>query len=267
MARLRRQIGITGAEVRLPQQQSVGPAIIKTASNFAQRAYDKKADQRTQEAQIAARAINFERDGDGNLTAPRLPIAANGMIAPSIYDRAYTKMVSTKYLNQIKIDTSAQLNMIASKFVNDPSGYQKVAEGYVAKVTDLAPEILKTDVNQAAQMTMVEHFNRIVRVTSEKDHAESKDLSVKTLNLMGDELHDYQISGASDDVVAAQVMKLRANIFDGRDVRDGGSGFYSEAEMMTMRSNLDRQVVLNQMIGTVSGLPDDGDVEHVRMFA
>ena len=59
MARLTRQIGINPVQINLPQTTSVGPALIKTAQGIASREFDKAADKRTQEAQVAAAAINL----------------------------------------------------------------------------------------------------------------------------------------------------------------------------------------------------------------
>jgi len=267
MARLTRQVGIRSAQVRLPGPSSAGPAIVKTAAGMADRAFEKQADKLTQEAQIAAADLNLERDGDGNLAAPRLPLSDNGMLTPSIYDRKYTEMVSNRYLNQSKIDTSERLNLIASKFVHDPEGYKTAAEAYVNKVTELAPDMLKPDVNQSAQMTMVEHFNRIVRVTGEKDHAEAKEYSMRSLNLLSDDLHGLQMAGATPEAIVAKVLELRANILEGRDVREGGFGFHSKAAQQDMFDQIDRRLVINDLIAGINELPDNDLAYAVQLEA
>ena len=157
MARETRRIGIRTAQVRLPATQSVGPALVRTAASFADREFAKAADIKTQEAIVAAGALNFERDGEGNLIAPTVPIGDNGLIAPSIYDRKYTQMVGQRYLQQMSIDVSEQLNIIASENSFEPETFRTLAEGFVAKVTELAPDYLKPDVNNTAQVKMVEH--------------------------------------------------------------------------------------------------------------
>ena len=257
MAREFRQIGIRTAEVRLPEPASFGPALLKTASGVANRAFEKQADIRTQEAQNAAGLLNFERDGDGNLTAPSLPIGENGLLAPSIYDRAYTQMVSTKYLNQSKIDTKERLNLLATENRFDPQAYKILAEAYVKKVTELSPDILKTDVNQSAQVVMVEHYNQIIRRTAEKDHAEARAVSLTSLNDLGDELVGYVEAGATDAQISAQMLKIRAVIEEGRDVREGGFGFWGEAEAELMLDQVDKRYVLSKLISSITGLPDD----------
>jgi len=131
VARETRKIGIRTAQVRLPTSQSFGPALVKTAASFADREFAKLADTRTQEAIVAANALNFERDGDGNLMAPTVPIGENGLLAPSIYDRKYTQMVGQRYLQQLSIDVSENINKIAADNPFEPDKFRALAEGYV----------------------------------------------------------------------------------------------------------------------------------------
>jgi len=257
MARLRRQIGINTAAVRLPETTSVGPALVKTATSVANLAFERNADRVTQEAQMAAAALNFERDGDGNLTAPSLPLAENGLLAPSIYDRAYTQMVSTRYLNQMKIDMAKRLNTIATENRFDPKAYDLLGNAYVNKMTELAPDMLKPDVNQSGQVITVEHYNRIIRVTAERDHAEAREVHLNSIQTIRNDLIGYVESDAPQDVINAQMMKLRAAIVEGRDIREGGFSFWNDAEMSDMLDDVEQTYALSRLVASVVNLPDD----------
>ena len=267
MARDGRTVGIRSARVRLPGPASAGPALLKTAGAIADRQFDKLRDQRTQEARIAAASLNFERDGEGNLVSPSLPIGENGLIAPTIYDRAYTKMVSARYLKQTQIDTSEQLNKIATQFPLDPDGFREVAEGYVAKVTELSPDLLKPDVNYTAQVKMVEHFNHIIRQRAEFDFNESREVHKNHISGLYDDLHGYTVSGASDDVIGAQMLKIRAAIEEGTDLN-----YWNEGAAELQRQSMDAQFAVASIIGEVTKLASDpvshaAAIEQLTKFA
>lgn len=251
MARVSRRIGIKTAGVRLPPSQSVGPAMVKFGAALQQQEFAKQADIRTQEAQQAAAKLNFERDGDGNLTAPALPLTEEGLLAPSIYDRAYTNMVGQRYLQQINIDTSERLNQIATENRFDPDAYRKVAEGYVAKVTELAPDMLKPDVNNRAQAQMVEHFNRIVREKSERDWTDSRNVQMQTMDGIVDEAQSAAVAG-DDAQVLSQYMQLEANLLQGE-----GLNYWGEAYKEASRESFNEQMVSSYLIGDVIKLPND----------
>jgi molybdopterin-binding protein len=251
MARLTRQIGLNAAQVRIPSPASVGPAIIKTAATMADQAFSLQSDKLTQEARVAAASLNFERDSEGNLSAPALPIGDNGLLTPSVYDRAYTEMVTQRYLQQTQIDTSERLNMIAADHILDPEGYRVAAESYVQKVTELAPDIIKGDVNITAQKKMVEHFNLITRETSEKEWENSRDAQLLTIDNIEKELLSY--ATANDDVaVAAKFLEHQANLLQGIDPNFWGTAF---AEARTQALN--DQLVSAYITGEVQRIPDD----------
>lgn len=252
MARLRREVGIRPVSVNLPARVTPGPAIVRTAQTVAGIAFEKQADKRTQEAQLAAAAIDFERDGQGNLISPSLPIGENGLVGPSIYDRAYTKMVSARYLQQTQIDVSERLNLIATEHMLDPSGFREVAEGYVAKVTELAPDMLRGDVNNTAQIKMVEHFNHIIREKAEFDFNESRNVHVNSINTLYDDLHGYTVSGASDEIVGAQMLKIRAAIEEGRAMN-----YWDDAGVELQKQSMDQQFAVASIIGQITKLADD----------
>jgi len=258
MARSRRQIGISPVQVNLPERKSIGPAIIKTGATLANIEFEKAADKRTQEARLAAAQLNFERDGEGNLVAPSLPIGSNGLVGPSIYDREYTNMVSQRYMQQTQIDTSERLNTIATKHALDPSGFREVAEDYVSKVVELAPDFLKGDVSNSAQVQMVEHFNHITRQKAEWDFNESRDVHVNSLSKMYDDLHGYVVAGASDDVIGAQVMKITAAIGQGTAL-----SYWNEGGAELQRQSMDQQIAVASIIGDVTKLAAD-PVSHAQ---
>ena len=256
MARLTRQIGINPVQINLPQTTSVGPALIKTAQGIASREFDKAADKRTQEAQVAAAAINFERDGDGNLVAPSLPIGANGLQAPSIYDRAYTNMVSTRYLQQIEIDTNERLNKIATDHRFDPSAYREVAEAYVKKVTELAPPLLKPDVNNNAQIRMVEHFNMLVRERAELDHLEAAAVHAQSIDGLYKDLAGYAVAGADPSITGAKMLQIRAAIVQGEALN-----FWNAAKSAELERQMDVRFATDTIVGEITRLADD-PLEH-----
>ena len=252
MARLDRRIGIRSAEVRLPPPQSAGPALIKTAQGIAEREFEKAADIKNQEAQQAAAKLNFERDGDGNLLAPSLPLTKDGLLAPSIYDRAYTDMVGQRYLSQMKIDTHERLNLIATKHRFDPDAYREVAESYVAKVTELAPDRLKPDVNNTAQIRMVEHYNLLIREKAERDHAEAADVHSMAIGDDYDDLAGYTISGADDEIIGGKMMQIRARIMEGTALN-----FWNEAEAAARVQLMDQKFALSAITRDLNNLADD----------
>lgn len=252
MARLRRQVGIRPkAGITLPQPASIGPALIKIASSVADSQFQKLSDKRTQEAQVAAAAINFERDSEGNLTAPSLPIGDNGLIAPSIYDRAYTNMVGQRYLQQISIDTGERLNKIASENILDPSAYRVIAEAYVQKVTELAPDFLKPDVNMAAQKTMVEHFNLIIRNKAEADWTDSRNQQITTIDNTLEEAQASAVAG-NDDAVLEHYIKMEAGLLQGQ-----GPNFWGDSYPEFRREQFNEQLISSYMIGDITRLPND----------
>ncbi len=257
MARETRRIGITTAQVRLPQTQSFGPALVKTAATFASREFDKLADTRTQEAIVAASALNFERDAEGNLIAPTVPIGDNGLLAPSIYDRKYTQMVGQRYLQQMQIDISETINGIAADNPFEPETFRTLAEGYVSKVTDLAPDYLKADVNNAAQVKMVEHFNHIIRVRAERDHAEAKGLQIITIDGHMDDLAGYVAGGADPEIVGGAMLKARAAIEQGDEFH-----FWLDDEKQHMLDAIDRQYAIASISKLITSIPQGDEVAY-----
>jgi len=255
MARETRRIGIRTAEVRLPTTVSVGPAIIKTAATIAEREFEKAADRKTQEAVVAANALNFERDPEGNLIAPTVPIAENGLLAPSIYDRKYTQMVGQRYLQQTQIDVSERINLIAAENPFDPQAFRVLAEGYVDKVTELAPDFIKADVNNTAQIKMVEHFNHIIRVKAERDHTEARGLQLQTIDNHMTELGGYVAGNADPDVIGAKMLEARAAIEQGDELH-----FWLDDEKQMMLDGIDRQFVVSKISSLINSLPPGDDV-------
>jgi hypothetical protein len=260
MARDTRRIGIRTAEVRLPGPASFGPALVKTAGAIAERAFEKAADKRTQEAVVAANALNFERDPEGNLIAPTVPIAENGLLAPSIYDRKYTQMVGQRYLQQTQIDVSERINLIASENPFDPEAFRVLAEGYVDKVTELAPDFVKADVNNTAQIKMVEHFNHIIRVKAERDHTEARGLQLQTIDNHMTELGGYVSGNAEPDVIGAKMLEARAAIEQGDELH-----FWLDDEKQLMLDSIDRQFVVSKISSLINGLPPGDDVAAKEM--
>jgi len=261
MARLTRQIGITAPQVRLPQSQSVGPAIVKTAATLADIEYQKMSDKRTQEAQVAAAKLVFERDDEGNLVAPSLPFSDNGLLAPSIFDRKYTQMVGQRYLQQTQIDTAKTLNEIAIEHRFDPTAFQEVAEGYVNKVTELAPDFLKPDVNNAAQVKMVEHYNHIIRQKAERDHSEARGVHLQFMDDLSDELIGYIESGADDEIVGAKMLEIRAAIEQGDELN-----YWLDDEKMMMHDTLNKRMSLAEIITQIQRVPLGDDVAQAEMI-
>lgn len=260
MARETRRIGIRTAQVRLPATQSVGPAIVRTAASFADREFAKAADIKTQEAIVAAGALNFERDGDGNLMAPTVPIGDNGLLAPSIYDRKYTQMVGQRYLQQMSIDISETINGLATDNPFEPETFRTLAEGYVAKVTELAPDYLKADVNNAAQVKMVEHFNHIIRVTAERDHKEARGLQLQTIDGHMDELAGYVSGGAPIDVQAGAMLKARMAVEQGDEFH-----FWLDDEKASMLDAIDTQYAVNTISKLITDIPLNDHVAYSDM--
>jgi hypothetical protein len=240
--------------VNLPERVSVGPAIVNTAQGVADRAFEKQADKRTQEAMIAAAALNFERDVDGNLSAPTLPIGENGLLAPSIYDRAYTKMVGQRYTQQLQIDTTSRISAIANKFILDPSGFAEVAGEYVAKVTELAPDMLKPTVNMNAQKVMVEHHNRISRDLAERDWTDARNTQIATIDKIEDELASYLVAGDTEAALD-KYIEFEAGLIDGM-----GPNFWADAYPAARRAALQSKVVQAQIVGDITRLPNDSVV-------
>jgi hypothetical protein len=270
MARLSRRVGIRTAQINLPRSDSAGPAIVKTAANLGQIAFQKQADKRTQEAQLAAASLNFERDGEGNLVSPSLPTGENGLLAPSIYDRTYTDMVSQRYVQQIKIDTAERLNLIATEHRFDPSGYREVAEAYVAKVTELAPDRLKADVNGTAQIRMVEHFNHIIREKAERDHTEAGQVHSQSIDVDYDDAAGYAVSSQTpedDATVGAKILEIRAKIEEGKSFN-----FWNEAEAQERIDLIDKKIALSYLTGEITRLANDPlthaeAIEQLNQFA
>jgi len=250
MARETRRIGIRTAQVRLPTSTSFGPALVKTAGSFAQAEFAKLSDKRTQEAIRDAGALNFERDSEGFLIAPTVPIGDNGLLAPSIYDREYTNMVGQRYLQQMKIDISETINKIAAENPNEPEIYRTLVEGYVAKVTELAPDYLKPDVNNSAQIKMVEHYNHIIRVRAEEDRDEAKGMQLREIDTILEDLDGYVAGGAPLDVQAGVLVKARAAIEQGNALR-----FWQDDEAAEMHEQVDRRYVAMQITRMINEIP------------
>ena len=250
MARETRRIGIRTAEVRLPGPVSAGPALLKVAGTIANREFEKAADIRNQEAIRDAAALNFERDGDGNLVAPAVPISEEGLLAPSIYDRQYTQMVGQRYLQQMQIDVSENINKIHADNPFEPETFRTLAEGYVSKVTELAPDYLKADVNNSAQVKMVEHFNQIIRVRAERDHEEARGLQLQTIESDMDEVVGYVAGGADPEVIGGAMLKARAAIEQGDELN-----FWLDDEKAEMLDAIDRQFAIANISNMITSLP------------
>jgi len=256
MARETRRIGIRTAQVRLPAPASFGPALVRTAGQVADRQFEKQADIRTQEAIRDAGKLNFERDVDGFLMAPTVPMTEDGLLAPSIYDREYTQMVSQRYMQQMTLDVSENLNVIAADNPFDPEAFRILAEGYVSKVTELAPDYLKPTVNDTAQIKMVEHFNHIIRVKAERDHREAKGLQIQTIQGHMDDMAGYiddpELSGAA-------MLQARAAIEQGDELH-----FWLDDEKAERLDALDRQYAVASITNMISNLPPGDEVAHVE---
>jgi len=267
MARERRHVGINPVRVNLPERTSIGPALIKTAQTVQSIAAERGALRRTQEAQLAASKLNFERDGDGNLVAPTLPIGSNGQVAPNIYDTVYTEMVGQRYVQQMKIDTTERLNLIATENRFDPSAYRKLAEGYVTKVTELAPDRLKGDVNNAAQITMVEHFNHIVRAKAERDHVEAGEVHLQSTEKLYDDMAGYAFGGADDEIVGAKMLEIRAHILQGEQFN-----YWNAAASAEQAALIDKRYAVAGITGDIARLAADpvthaAAIEQLEQFA
>jgi len=240
--------------MNLPTPRSIGPAIIKTAETAQQIAARRGIHQRTQEANLAAQAMTFERDGDGNLTAPKLPLGNNGLVAPNIYDTQYTAMVTQRYVQQMKIDMSEQLNEIATNNRFDPDAYRVVAEKYLSKVTEIAADNVKGDINVFGQQIMVGHFNYIVRELSEREHR----ASAKTHELENQRVSDLAsqaaYSGLDADLIHSSILIVEANILDGI-----GFNYYDGADAAAKNINFEGRMALSFKMGEISRMPQGAE--------
>ena len=177
------------------------------------------------------------------------------MLAPSIYDRKYTQMVGQRYLQQITLDTSEAINKIAADNPFEPEDFRILAEAYVSKVTELAPDYLKADVNHTAQVKMVEHFNHIIRVRAERDHTEAKGMQIQTIDDLMDDVVGYVSGGAPAEIIGAAVLKAKAAVEQGDALH-----FWLDDEKRERMEAIDRQYAVATISRLVTTLPQGDPV-------
>lgn len=253
MARLGRAAGVGSAKVNLPGLKSVGPALLKTGETGQAIAQRRGANKRTQEAQLAASLLNFERDGEGNLLPPALPIGANGLVAPTIYDQEYSKQVFNRYAQQSELDVTAMMSALASQHPFDPEGFKLVSKAYIDKVTELAPDQIKGSINLTAQVKSVEHFNFIARQTAERDYNASVLTYNTTIKTGQDGIISSIMAGEDFDSIEAKYLAQRELIQAGMVEHN----FYTEPEIAKQILQLDFAVSASTTMHEITNLQDD----------
>lgn len=230
---------------------SVGQALVKTAQGMQDLEFTKQAKRREEEAALAAAKINFERDEQGNLLPPTLPIGDNGLPAPTIFDRAYTNMVGQRYIQQTEQDARRSIAGIANDHILDPDGFDKVSAAYIQEVTQNAPDFIKADVNLAAQKVAVEHFNKISRNVAEQDWQDSRNVQIQAIDRDEDEALAAAAAG-DDELVLEHYIKMEAGLLQGQ-----GVNFWVDAYPQARRDAFNKKVVSSYLIGEVIDLPND----------
>jgi len=251
MGRLTRQVGINPVRVSLPERASIGPAMIKTAQTVKDIAAQKGIARRTKEANLAAQQMNFERDGEGNLLAPALPVDKNGLVIANVYSEQYTKMVGQRYLQQTELDLTVRLNKIATDFALDPDGYKTVAEAYIDKVRALAPDLIKGTVNGLAQKIMVSHFNHIVNKTSEWEKQNLSDEHGLYVDAQIKELMGLASTHSPDFQIAEQYDKVLSTVLDG-----AMNTYYNDATAAAAIEEVNKRFAMADLAGYVSDIPN-----------
>lgn len=258
MARLTRNTSIVVPQSRGQQITSVGPALLNLGSQLQKQAFDRGADKRTAEAQLAAASLNFERDGEGNLLAPALPIGENGLVAPTIYDQEYSAQVFRRYAQQSELDASAMMAAIARDHPFDPDGFDIVAKAYIDKITELAPDLIKSEINMNAQVKSVEHFNFIARMTAERDYNNAALTHETTVQTAEDALTAGMMAG---DLPETTEIKYQAQ----RDLIVSGNFLTGAQKDLQLRA-LDITVSTTAMLKTISEI-DNTELDFGKAMA
>ena len=206
MARLRRSVGIAAIKTNLPRRASIGPAVINIAGTVADEAFRRTADKRVQEANAAAEGMDFERNEEGILIAPKMPRGDDGLIAPNIYSRQYSEMAGKRYLHQMQLDVTKSLNGIAVTHRNDPNGFEAASSKYLETTLSGALPEVRAEVDLMGQGIQVGHFNRLVRERSEFEFKKSQDMFAAKMELGFNELTGAVQGGA--DPISASLLQV-----------------------------------------------------------
>jgi hypothetical protein len=119
----------------------------------------------------------------------------------------------------------------------------------------LAPERLRADVNNAAQIKMVEHYNLIIRKKAELDHTEARGIHLQTIQRASDEMGGYVTSGGDPEVVGAKMLELRVLIEQGDRFN-----YYLDDEKAMLLNGIDRQYAMSSIIENLLNLAPNDDI-------
>lgn len=225
MARLRRNIQIKSPGVNLPERQNIGPAIVKTATTIGDIAQEKAESQALHKAYMASQAFQFDRDTNGMIVAPKLPIDAEGNRYPTIYESAYSEQLLQRYEQQIYLNSKKQLQEFALNNPYDPDAFDALADSYRTQVVESALPHIRGKINDELQALSLGHSNSIAAARAEWDHQRN----VETYNArMESGLRDLasvalaspsseQILAAYNDVLSIRMRGEETQLFPGGD--------------------------------------------------
>ena len=260
MAKLTRSVGIAAIKTNLPRRSSIGSAIVNLAGNAADEAFRRTADKRTQEANAAAEAMDFERDENGILIAPEMPRGNDGLIAPNIYSRQYSDMAGKRYLHQMQLDVTKSLNRIAIDHRNDPNGFEAASSKYLQTTLDGALPEVRAEVDLMGQGIQVGHFNRLVRERSEWEFKKSQDIFASKLRLNINELVGA-VQGGADPISATL---LHAAVLDEYSAAVE-EGLVNGAGLADLQLSLNQEISKGRLAHLSESIPAD-DVSEMQFI-
>ena len=251
MARLKQKIGISSrASVNLPPVSTEGARAGVLLGNAVQSFAAKKAEEdRIKEATLAAQALNFERDPEGRIVAPKLP-ENKGLLAPSIFDEAYTQQVLRRYTQQIELDAKKQLSDIALQHRLDPTGFEESSQAYIDKVSDTVLPNVQGDARTVMESVQVTLYNNIARLRAEDDHRKAAATHEEYMNDRLVELRSMLATPLTDETVLTSVA-LAAEI--GELAAEGVQfGFMDPFMMENAGEKIQQQATMAILMGDVS---------------
>lgn len=253
MARLRPRISINQSNLAgtIPAQApTIMPAVRQVAGVAEQIASEAGEREALHKAAMAAQAFRFERDPQGNLVAPDVPVNDENMRVPSIFEVEYTNQLLRRYEKQVVIDAQTAFQKIAINSKLEPAKYEAAADAYIKTVVDNAPPHLKGKLNDELLGYSMSQLNYLYRQRAEWDNKRSLDVLDQAMK------RDSELVGAEAGLQDAEGTELAIQKYLANYDEATGDLLVNGAKRDELELNIRRYAASNWLIGGVANTPN-----------
>ena len=247
MARIRSRVQVESARINIERPPSIGPAVSQLAGQVQQFAGERLESKRLEQAKLAAEAVTFERDGQGRIMAPNVPLGRDGNPVPSIYDEAFTQQLMTRYGQRLEQEGRKTFQELALQNRNNPAAFDAAADAYRKSINEVAHPFIKGKIDDQLLTLQVAHSNHLARNREQWEYQRNYDTFVATLESRLSDLSSV-IANTTDD------LQIQLNVESLYAVYDKAI----EDQLITGgdREALDKQVMLTMSRAAVARMVD-----------